>query len=189
MLSLKPDLRIGQFLILDNIVMLQIQYKYKYKCRLRMRRNVKLFYVFIFLCFQLSLKGPPGPLGLTGRPGPVVRNLCHYFSSLFQTFKKNFSTAYAIYFKFRLFWGFFGVEWILSVFENVCLFQGLPGPSGLKGDSGEPGPAVRTFPFDIPSLHSVAFKIISLSVSYSSLLRAHVGCQVLLVLMGNQGKG
>ncbi len=86
---------------------------------------------------------------------------------------------------------FWGVEWILSVFENVCLFQGLPGPSGLKGDSGEHGPAVRTFPFDIPYLHSVAFKTISLSlsVSYSFLLRAHVGCQVLLVLMGKQGKG
>lgn len=26
----------------------------------------------VFL-FQLSLKGPPGPLGLTGRPGPQVR--------------------------------------------------------------------------------------------------------------------
>lgn len=24
-------------------------------------------------CFQMSLQGPPGPLGLTGRPGPVVR--------------------------------------------------------------------------------------------------------------------
>lgn len=28
----------------------------------------------VFL-FQLSLKGPPGPLGLTGRPGPLVRHL------------------------------------------------------------------------------------------------------------------
>lgn len=24
------------------------------------------------LSFQLSMKGPPGPVGLTGRPGPVV---------------------------------------------------------------------------------------------------------------------
>lgn len=46
--------------------------------------------------------------------------------------------------------GFWGVQWILSVFENVCLFQGLPGPSGLKGDSGENGPPVRTFPFIFP---------------------------------------
>lgn len=26
----------------------------------------------VWFVFQLSLKGPPGPLGLTGRPGPQV---------------------------------------------------------------------------------------------------------------------
>lgn len=46
---------------------------------------------------------------------------------------------------FLFFWGD-----MFSVFENVCLFQGLPGPSGLKGDSGENGPPVRTLPFIFP---------------------------------------
>jgi len=31
-------------------------------------------YTAVFF-FQLSLMGPPGPLGLTGRPGPLVRHL------------------------------------------------------------------------------------------------------------------
>lgn len=28
--------------------------------------------LLLCLSFQLSMKGPPGPVGLTGRPGPVV---------------------------------------------------------------------------------------------------------------------
>lgn len=49
--------------------------------------------------------------------------------------------------------------------------------------------------FYISFLHSVAFKIlgltisISLSVYYFFCLRGHVGCQVLLVLMENLGRG
>ncbi len=145
------------------------------------------FCLVLFSLLLVIIEGPSRSIRSHREAGPSgEKSLSFLFQFISDFF---FSTAYAIYFKFRLFWVFLGVEWILSVFENVCLFQGLPGPSGLKGDSGEPGPAVRTFPFDIPSLHSVAFKIISLSVSYSFLLRAHVGCQVLLVLMGNQGKG
>lgn len=41
---------------------------------------------FVFI-LQLAMRGPPGPMGLTGRSGPVVSNLFLQLTSM--TFHKN----------------------------------------------------------------------------------------------------
>lgn len=48
-------------------------------------------HILILRCwyFQMALKGPPGPMGFTGRPGPHV---CFLLKSLFQIFVTSLQT-------------------------------------------------------------------------------------------------
>lgn len=71
----------------------------------------------------MALKGPPGPMGFTGRPGPLVcdRSLEH-------------SPVDVIL-----------VLVMMEIF--LFVFQGNPGSSGLKGERGDPGPQVLMLSF------------------------------------------
>uniref|UniRef100_A0A665U5B0 Collagen, type V, alpha 3a n=1 Tax=Echeneis naucrates TaxID=173247 RepID=A0A665U5B0_ECHNA len=75
---------------------------------------------------KLSLKGPPGPLGLTGRPGPMVRHfsvlgqLCIIPQGLLQTLTS----------------GDRGFDGLPGLPGN----KGHRGPRGLVGPRGPPGP-------------------------------------------------
>lgn len=72
--------------------------------------------------FQLSMKGPPGPVGLTGRPGPVVSK-----ESVWRRGDTSVEGGTSLQ-----------LHYLISLSS-----KGLPGYPGQKGEMGEMGPQVR----------------------------------------------
>lgn len=104
----------------------------------------------IFFCFQLAMRGAPGPQGMTGIPGPAVRDP-QFILFLFLTIKYFFlcsNTTCTL--NDRLICVIFNKDqhWLCDNVYNgwVCvLLQGPPGMDGPKGDIGNPGEQVLDF--------------------------------------------
>lgn len=77
----------------------------------------------------MALKGPPGPMGFTGRPGPLVCN--HLYGNVFAFLSLSHSCSLC-------------TNMQTASLRLLGLFQGNPGSPGMKGESGDPGPQVKT---------------------------------------------
>lgn len=152
----------------------------KHKSTLIIQLNVQqlsIFYVyfifiFIFLivlyCYffpsyvQLAMRGPTGPMGLTGRPGPLVCISNHLTASLDTksieiVCQKIWSAVIVVHSTQNEYKIYKTVcSWVENLYWKLFFFpsQGSPGLPGLKGESGEAGPQVR----DIKT-QNIVFKI------------------------------
>uniref|UniRef100_A0A8D3BVQ1 Procollagen, type V, alpha 1 n=1 Tax=Scophthalmus maximus TaxID=52904 RepID=A0A8D3BVQ1_SCOMX len=117
----------------------------------------------------LAMRGPTGPMGLTGRPGLLVcitkpyhgkhnTQQSIYFFTFCQRFYQHFLSSTAQKNDVEL-WTIVRSLKLISYFLFLFFFQGPPGVSGLKGESGESGPQVRDAEIVLVLvLHSVSEK-------------------------------
>uniref|UniRef100_A0A667WAQ1 Collagen, type V, alpha 3b n=1 Tax=Myripristis murdjan TaxID=586833 RepID=A0A667WAQ1_9TELE len=83
---------------------------------------------------KLAMKGPPGPLGLRGRPGPLVSS--HHFVILVDTYKQTTDPNAQCELFSRVHQGLQVKDIYLSSSQGI---RGVDGVQGSKGNLGPPG--------------------------------------------------